>query len=388
MRGEKALSYGYLNHAIHDFSRAIELDPSSSLPYLERGVAHFGLGEYDRSLEDFYQYTSQTPKNDLCIPDFSLGFAKGLPKGIYESGEGFFLFLSDLVSHPVHTGEQMWEALTLLSSLVRSEQWSAISEVLAPEVHQLVKEWDSLPSDVRGELAGYAFGKHGADIIIPGALAKAASLGIKGAEKLNLVSKIFQTGEKTLLLESVASLESPAVIGEFIQTSQQTAILAEDLGFSVREMGQLKQAGKLEETVANVFESVANNPEALESSKLFERAEEVLHPKERKFMPEMEVRENIHEAGVRTFPRPMGIPDNFRVKLSKKSGGMEYVHPTNVHTRVRVMPGNPYSENPCQQKPYVIQKVDGMALDRYGNFVSTDAPEAHIPLEEFVYIDK
>jgi tetratricopeptide (TPR) repeat protein len=217
MRGEKALSYGYLNHAIHDFSRAIELDPCSPLPYLERGVAHFGLGEYDRSLEDFHQYTSQTPKNDLCIPDFSLGFAKGLPKGIYDSGEGFFLFLSDLVSHPVHTGEQMWEALTLLSSLVRSEQWSAISEVLAPEVHQLVKEWDSLPSDMRGELAGYAFGKHGADIIIPGALAKAVSLGIKGAQELSIVSKVFQTTEKTFLLESVANLETGAKIAEVVQ---------------------------------------------------------------------------------------------------------------------------------------------------------------------------
>ena len=186
----------------------------------------------------------------MSIPDFSLGFAKGLPKGIYESGEGLFLFLSDLVQHPIHTGEQMWDALTLLSNLARSEQWNALSGVLAPEVHQLVVEWDTLPSDRRGELAGYAFGKYGSDIIIPGALAKAISKGLKGAQEISTLYKGLQTAEKTLLLESVAGLENGAKIAEVIETSQKTIALGEELGFTSREMAQLKQTGSLEGIVA------------------------------------------------------------------------------------------------------------------------------------------
>jgi hypothetical protein len=68
-----------------------------------------------------------------------------------------------------------------------------------------------------------------------------------------------------------------------------------------------------------------------------------------------------------------------------KGAGMEYVHPTNPHIRVRVMPGKPHSSNPCQQKPYVIQKTDRGALDKTGKYISSDAPEAHIPIEEFIY---
>ena len=50
------------------------------------------------------------------------------------------------------------------------------------------------------------------------------------------------------------------------------------------------------------------------------------------------------------------------------------------------MPGKPHSKNPHQQKPYVVQMKDGKILDSWGNVVLRDSPEAHISLEEFVYI--
>lgn len=385
-RGERALSSGYLNQAVHDLGKAIELDPITPLPYLERGVAHFGLGQYDRSIEDYHQFTSQTQKNhSLSMPDFSLGFAKGLPQGIYDSGAGLFLFLSDLIRHPVNTGGQMWDALTLLSNLARSEQWIALSEVLAPEVHQLVKEWDTLPSDVRGELAGYAFGKYGSDIIIPGALAKAVSKGLKGAQELNAVYKGLQNAEKTLLLESVAGLENGAKIGEVIETSHRTIFLADELGFPAHEMAQLKKAGNLESAVANTVENIANNPSLSKSLELFKRAEAFLEPYSKGFIPEIQAKELIHQTGIRTFPRPEGIPENYRVRVTNRGAGIEYMHPNNTHISTRVMPGKPHSPYPSQQKPYVIQKKDGKAFDKYGNLVDQGAPEAHIPIDEFIY---
>ena len=53
--------------------------------------------------------------------------------------------------------------------------------------------------------------------------------------------------------------------------------------------------------------------------------------------------------------------------------------------KIRVMPGKPHSPFPHQQKPYVIQMESGKAIDRIGNRISPDAPEAHIPLEDYFY---
>ncbi|MFI5334208.1 MAG: tetratricopeptide repeat protein [Chlamydiales bacterium] len=262
LRGERALASNHLHQAVYDFGKTIELNPTNPIPYLERGIAHFGLGEYDRSIADYNKFLFQAKKTyPLSIPDFSLGFAKGLPKGIYESGRGILILLSDIVTHPVQTGGQIWEALTLLSDLARSGEWKTLSEVLAPEIHQLVIEWDTLPSTKRGELAGYAFGKYGADILIPGALAKATARGFKAAEELAAICRGLQTAEKTLLLESAAGLGNGAKVAEVVRAKQTTAFLAEEFGFSAKEMLQLKQAGKLEGAIDSACESwLAKSP--------------------------------------------------------------------------------------------------------------------------------
>ncbi|ULT38839.1 hypothetical protein KRR40_27675 [Niabella defluvii] len=48
------------------------------------------------------------------------------------------------------------------------------------------------------------------------------------------------------------------------------------------------------------------------------------------------------------------------------------------------MPGNPLSEFPSQQKPYVKFQKEGAHYDKNGVQINTgDIPEAHIPLSEF-----
>jgi len=386
-RGESALAAGYLPQAVKDFGKAIKRDPVNPIPYLERGIAHFGLGQYDRSLEDYREFAAQSQKTyPLVVTDFTLGFIKGLPRGIYDSGEGLFLLFSDLVRHPVHTGVQMYEALSLLAGLVRTAQWDALGKALAPEIRQLVQEWNTIPSDKRGELAGYAFGKYGADIVIPGALAKIVEKGVQGGRELGRIYKSLQTAEKTLLLESVAGLESGAKIGEVVRASQRTIKLGEELGYSAHEMTQLKVVGELEGIVTKNFESIANNPSMCQSFQRFEYAKEFLKPYSGKFMSEIQAKELIRQSGIPTFPRPNGIPESFRVKLSEKPGGIKYIHPDHTYESIRVMPGKPHSPNPHQQKPYVVHMMDGKALDKYGNpVINSSVPEAHIPLEEFVY---
>lgn len=262
LRGERALAFGYYNQAVQDLGKAIEANPTNPIPYLERGIAHFGLGQYDRSLEDYKQFTAQTPKTDsLSISEFSLGVAKGLPKGVYESGEGLLLFMGDFVKHPIQTSRQIVDSVSTLVDLVRNDEWGVVAEGLSPELHQLVTQWDTLPSEKRGELAGYALGKHGADILVPGALAKVASKSVKSAQELAAVCKNLQIAQETLVLETAAEIGSSAKIAEVVRNGQTIAFLGEELGFNAQEMGQLKKLGKLEQAIDNACESwLAKSP--------------------------------------------------------------------------------------------------------------------------------
>lgn len=388
VRAEQALSLGYYNQAVQDFDKAIEINPTHSLPYLERGIAHFQLGQYDRSLDDYKQFTSQAQAqqpNPLSVSEFSLGFAKGLPKGVYESGEGLLLFMGDFVQHPIQTSKQIAHSISTLVDLARQDEWGVIAEALSPEVHQLVTQWDTLPSDQKGELAGYAVGKHGADILVPGAIVKVASKSVKSAQELAAVCKEFQIAQKTLVLETAAEIGSSAKITEILEAGRRTARFADELGFTAREMGSLKEAGKLETTVSNTFANISKNPVAHQSFEIFGRAQEFLNPY-KEFMPETQCRALIHKTGIPTLPRPVGIPESYRVRISDKGVGLIYVHPEHTHTSIRIMPGKPHSPLPYQQKPYVIHMKDGKALDKFGNKLSNkDAPEAHIPYDEFVY---
>jgi tetratricopeptide (TPR) repeat protein len=265
IKGERALSLGYYNQAVQDLGKAIEINPSDPIPYLERGVAHFKLGEYDRSLEDYKEFTSQTQAqrpNPPSVSEFSLGFAKGLPQGVYESGEGLFLFMGDFVKHPIQTSRHIVDSVSALVDLARKDEWGVVAEALSPEVYQLVTQWDTLPSEKRGELAGYAVGKHGAEILVPGALAKVASKSVKSVQELIAVCKNIQIAQETLVLETAAGIGNTAKVAEVVRNGQTMMALGEDIGLTAREMAHLKQAGKLESTINSGLEKLVSQSES------------------------------------------------------------------------------------------------------------------------------
>jgi tetratricopeptide (TPR) repeat protein len=382
--GEKALSMGYYEQAIQDFGRAIEFNPTNPIPYLQRGIAHFSSGQYENSIEDYKQFASQAQESaPFAVSEFTVGFVKGLPQGVYDSGEGLLLFMTDCVKHPIETSKQMINSITTLVDLVRKDEWGVVAEALSPEVHQLVTEWDILSSEKRGELAGYAVGKHGADILAPGAIAKVTSKCVKSAQELVAICKSLEMAQETLILETAAGIGSSVKIAEIVKGGQRTARIADDLGISAPEMGQLKRAGTLEETIIKNYEHLS--PSLQESCTLYKKAQNFLKPYAKNPMLEDQVRVYIHETGIPTFLRPNGIPENYLVKITDKGAGMEYIHPKNTHLSVRVMPGKPHSPFLHQQKPYVVQMTDGKAFDKNGNLIDHRTPEAHILLEEFIY---
>ncbi len=343
-RGDFALNSQHYTQAVQDFSQAMSHDPEDPLLYLHRGTANFELGHYENALTDYSQYLAKTAE-PFVLSDFSLGFAKGLPKGVYESGKGTMLFLSEFATHPIQTSLHMIDSLTQLATLVKNDQLGDLAEALSPELHQLVTQWDSLSSDVKGELAGYALGKLGTDVLAPGAIAKVASKSVNSAKELTAICKNIQVAQEVLVLETASGVGAGVRLSEIIDMGKKTVALGEELGFSPPEMGQLHKG----------------------------------------FMSESEARALIHQTGIKTFPRPHGIPDNFRVQISDKGAGMKYVHPSHTHTSVRVMPGKPHSSFSYQQKPYINQRIDGQSIDKYGNYVPHNSSNAHIPFDEFIY---
>jgi len=178
---------------------------------------------------------------------------------------------------------------------------------------------------------------------------------------------------------------SVAKFRKVVEAGKETAVLAEELGFTAKEIAQLERVGALEETVANTYENLVKKP-GIQDSILRHNNARTLLQAHKGFMPEETARALIYRTGIPTFPRPKGMPEGYRVKLSNNGAGMKYVHPNNEQTYVRVMPGKPHSKYPHQQKPYVVQMKDGKTIDKLGNVVLRDSPEAHIPLEEFIFI--
>ena len=138
-----------------------------------------------------------------------------------------------------------------------------------------------------------------------------------------------------LLAEGVIA---PAAAAETIPTFQKALPIAEEIGIA-REVQKIKNDALLERPVVETVDRFAGNPALRKSYELHQRAKELLKPYSREFIPEPKARKLLHQTGIQTYPRPTGIPDNFKVRVTDKGAGIEYVHPTNQYISVRVMPG-------------------------------------------------
>ncbi|NGX45996.1 MAG: hypothetical protein K940chlam2_01177 [Chlamydiae bacterium] len=190
------------------------------------------------------------------------------------------------------------------------------------------------------------------------------------------------------LLPPPGGLPQGVSVSKFRQIAtagRETAALADELGFTAKEITHLEKSGTLKRTVADAVDKIYSNQKMAESYERFKNAKAALEPFAGKYMPEIEAQRLIQQNGIRAFPRPKGIPENWHVKLSDKGAGIKYVHPDNEQTYVRVMPGKPHSKYSHQQKPYVVQMKNGKTIDKSGRAVHKAAPEAHLALEEYVY---
>ncbi|MFZ4773038.1 MAG: hypothetical protein ACOYK9_03505 [Chlamydiia bacterium] len=396
VNAENALEHKSYAQAIHDLGKVITYDPENPESYMLRGIAHFCLGEYKESIADFEEFNSRVEIPQLIsFYRFGSAFIREIPKGIASSGKEIFLLISDLLQHPCQTGVQVWDAFNLLSELARDEDWDQLSELLVPEVHRLVKRWDNINSRAKGRVAGYVFGKYGDQVIVSGALHKAAIKGMKGAEKLALIKRSFQQAQQIFILESISGLESGEAVAKVISLNHKTIALGKDLGFTNDEMAQLKSTGILEKTVTCTHDEVQHDPILCASAERFARAESEIREYQQAVLAgrarvktEEECKQFLEDLGIETLDRPEGIPENYKVEFSTHGAGIKYVDPNNPRTYVMVMPGRLHSLHPSQRFPYIIQKKGGIALDNQGIEVANREIDAYIPAEDFIYNDR
>lgn len=262
IQAEKAFDLGYYPEAVRNLNQALDVEPNNSTLYLERAASQFHMGQYEEAMQDFEKFTTHsnaiTEQNPLSISEFSVGFTKGLPQGVYESGKGIMTFLSDFVTHPVHTSTQVVQSLSTLAELACEKEWEIIGKAMAPEICELAKEWDTLSSNKKGELAGYAIGKHGTDILAPGTIAKVASKSAKTAKKLATVCKNIKLAEETLVLETASGVGNVAKVGEIITSGKSIFSIGKSLGFTESEMSYLKKAGMLEKNISMSLEKLSS----------------------------------------------------------------------------------------------------------------------------------
>ncbi len=93
---------------------------------------------------------------------------------------------------------------------------------------------------------------------------------------------------------------------------------------------------------------------------------------------------DIHPANS-DLPKPDGIPDHWMTNPAKNDKGTRYTDAYNKHNEVRTMEGNPDSEYPISQGPYVRWKKNGQWLDKAGK-MGKGPEETHIPIDDFEFI--
>ncbi|MGL4348838.1 MAG: tetratricopeptide repeat protein [Chlamydiales bacterium] len=267
-RGDHALETQHYEQAVHDFGKLIELNPTNPEAYLSRASTYYAMGEYNNSLQDYQTYIEQKPLASESIIGVPSHFAKGLAIGVWESGKGLVSFTASCLAHPINTMQEVWESLTTLVNLTKTEEWAAIGQAVAPEAHHLLTEWDTLSAQERAELAGQTFGKLGGDILIPEATGKVFTSGIKGTKELAKAAKCLKNAEKTVVLETLAesSFGKANVLRENpwpLKTIDPTTAAAlqrgiEKFKFSHRAAIHMTEEGRW--VPVNILEDVINSP--------------------------------------------------------------------------------------------------------------------------------
>ncbi len=350
--GQTSAQLGLYQNAIDYLTKVLEDQPHNSKAYLERAAAYFEQGNFEKALEDYMASgLKPAPIEDFAIAslEFGCGVIQGVLMGAEHTLENFLpsmlCSLQGMANgiwafalSPKEVSNEMVEACKNIYEFLQGSNLETISAVI-PELKELVSDWKENTEFHKGELIGTILGKYGLDVFLLSGSAK----GIKLFQELKVANA-------TLTLETMKSLEKRTILKEISkQWNESLKVPTEVITKSKREVAA---------ALGKQYRSQNLN--------------------------EMQARKLLHSIGIPTYPAPNAMNVNeFHIRIANKGGGMKYTSKKNPHYKVRVMPGNPYSEYLSQRKPYVVHQTSRGFMDKNGNIVPLKNPEAHIPLEEY-----
>lgn len=334
-KGVAEMEVGLYHDAILSLNEALFMHPGNRDIYLERALAYFETGQFDEALSD-YIFSGAGEERDTGAPvsfDFGLGIARGIKKGIQEEfGEmapawapiasiGLWAFAS---SPPPAK-----YAAAVLGCVAAAGVYMAADQMVT-ELRELVTNWKYLSEGERGELTGYVIGKYGIEIF--------ACYG---------AGKVMDSYHKLKRANGALTFE----------------VMLTDTATAAAMKARYRSIEKFKVDQEFIRKTFGKKP-----------------------YTEEEIRSFILSRGYLLPERPKGIPENFVTRFSDRGCGISYHDPIKPeYNSVRLMPGKPYSPNPAQQQPYVIQLKDGKALNIEGESVLPKSTAAHIPVEKYVY---
>jgi hypothetical protein len=326
---------GLYDDAIISFTQVIEKNPKHKEAYFERAVSYFERGEFDLALKDYLLSEVKTEVEPITFSvEYASGLAAGIKKGIeYEFGEALPAWapimnvgLWAIMNSPSPSAKLVSATLGCVAAV----GVALTADQMVTELRDLVTNWDQLSQQDRGELTGFIIGKYGIDVFVAYGSAKC--------------------------------METYSALKKANQALTFEVVLGEKSSFDAINKRW------------NTIEKSKNDQSYIQ--KTFGRAPH----------PEAKIRETLKTLGYEIPPRPESIPENFTTRFSKKGCGISYHNPLNPeHEYIRLSPGKPHSSNPAQQKPYVIDMKNGMALSKNGIRISENEVKAHIPSDEYIY---
>ncbi len=348
-QGEAESEVGLYEQAIVSLGLALQKDPSNKNLYLERAINYFEAGKFDEAIADYLEAGKPRKTPELSsqqVMEFSAGLCLGLAKGggqavvefvpgVLSLVTGLSHFTWELATHPVDTSKDLVHTTMEIAQFLQSNDGLEILCAIVPEVDSLVKGGNRLSQLEQGELVGQMIGRYGTDFLLFAGTTKALKYcrDLRRANTLLAIEKSAKSLNKRKYFESI--------------WKERTA-LAKQIRKSKGDVGK------------ELFRAFRND-----------------------HLTEREVRVLLHNAGMKTFSRPKNIPQNWKVALSQKKGGMLYMK--DEFNSVRVMRGDKKARYLSQRTPYVKQMKNGKYLDKNGVVVPKSSAEAHIPIKEFKF---
>jgi|GEM_PF-747287 len=187
------LSY---EQAIDCFNKSILHENQNKLAYLARAYAHFELRHYEQASNDYKIAKNLNIQAPFAIPlklkfylqnyqasispgnktEFSKGFTFGAMKGFNQGardffpsvwhslsgiGRGFWTFIRE----PVEVSREFLSSVELFISVLKQQISEDELKEVPSKIHEMLKQWDSIPDFQKGRYIGEVIGHLGVDAL-------------------------------------------------------------------------------------------------------------------------------------------------------------------------------------------------------------------------------